>query len=195
MSTTPEPTDDADSTTDGTASIPIDDYDENRQASLLTMKALSRLGLDLPITEPVLRERTPGGDEYVVVVPLGPAIGSGGAKVACMMWGVEEDPDEPITFGIDDREADTWVEGFPAEEINRWVRPDVDAAYETYPVERVGENRFRLVSSTDFFDAYDGEGVGVGDDELDGGELDDAPAGVVETPDTTLEADDDPMYY
>jgi hypothetical protein len=189
MSSTPDPTDETDPTTDDAAEISIDDYDENRQAGLLTMKALSRLGLDLPINEPVLRERTPAGDGYVVVVPLGPAIGSGGAKVACMMWGVEEDPDQPITFGIDDRETDTWVEGFPAGEINRWVRPDVDAPYETYPVERVGENSFRLVASTDFFDSYDGGG-----DDSDEGS-DEAPPGVVESPDTTLAAGEDPTYY
>lgn len=182
--------DDSSPSADEAEPISIDDYDENRQAGLLTMKALDRLGLEVPVNEPLLRERTPGGDDYVVVVPLGPAIGSGGAKVACMMWGVEEDPDDPITFGIDDRETDTWVEGFPAEEINGWVRPDEDAEYETYPVERIGENRFELVASTDFFDSYDGErGEPADENRTDG------PAGVVETPDTTLEADDDPMYY
>lgn len=192
MSSTPEPTDETDTTTDGTA-ISLDSFDENRQAGLLTMKALSTLGLHVPINEPVLRERTPGGDEYVVVVPLGPAIGSGGAKVACMMWGVEEDPADPITFRIDDRETDTWVEGFPAEEINRWVDPRTDADYETYPVEKAGENSFRLVASTDFFDSYDGECADALYDRPD--EASSEAPGVLETPDTTLEADDDPMYY
>ncbi|QLD91092.1 hypothetical protein HWV07_19400 [Natronomonas salina] len=190
MSTTPDPADETDQTTDGTAAISLDEFDENRQAGLLTMKALNRLGLHLPINEPVLRERTPGGDDYVVVVPLGPAIGSGGAKVACMMWGVEEVADDPISFTIDDRETDTWVEGFPAEELNRWVHPDVDAEYETYPVERTGENSFRLVASTAFFDSYDGE-----DAEQRYEPPADEPDGVVETPDTDLEPDADPMYY
>lgn len=189
MSTRPDPTDDPDAATDSTDAVSLENFDENRQAGLLTMKALDRLGLDVPINEPLLRERTPGGDDYVVVVPLGPAIGSGGAKVACMMWGVEEDPTSPITFTIEDRETDTWVEGFPAEEINGWVDPAVDAEYDIYPVERVDEERFELVASTDFLDTYDGEGAD-GDDPSD-----DGPAGVVEAPDTTLDPDDDPTYY
>lgn len=190
MSSTPDPTDDSDAPTDGDASISLDDFDDNRQAGLLTMKALSRLGLHIPINEPVLRERTPGGDDYVVVIPLGPAIGSGGAKVACMMWGVEEVPDDPITFTIDDRETDTWVEGFPAEDLNRWVHPDVDAEFETYPVEKAGDNSFRLVESTAFFESYDSEHA----DQLYEKPGED-PDGVVETPDTALDPDDDPMYY
>lgn len=192
MSTRPDPPDDhdPDTATDSTGGVSLERFDENRQAGLLTMKALNRLGLEVPINEPLLRERTPGGDDYVVVVPLGPAIGTGGAKVACMMWGVEEDTTAPITFTIDDREADTWVEGFPAEEINGWADPAVDAEYETYPVERVDEERFELVASTDFLDSYDGADAEAADESSD-----DASDGVVEAPDTTLDPDDDPTYY
>lgn len=189
MNSTPDPADESANPTEDTTSIALDRLDENRQAGLLTMEALSRLGLELPTNEPVLRERTPGGEEYVVVVALGPAIGSGGAKVACMMWGVEEDPEDPITFGIDDRETDTWVEGFPAAALNRWVDPDADAEYETYPVERVDDDRFRLVASTDFFDAYEQAG-GDGDASTDG-----ESTGAAEAPGTALDPGDDPTFY
>lgn len=187
----------ADTQTDTTAEtenepdgVDIDQFDDNRQAALLSLKALNKLGLQIPVNQPILRQKTTDSTDYLVIIPLGPAIGNGGAKVACMVWDVTEDTDEPITFTIDNREAETWVEGFSADELNTWVNPTVDAEYDTYPLEKDGENRFRLVETSPFLDAFDTDTASDDSPSPSAGQTE-----MVQPPDTTLDAPDDPMYY
>jgi hypothetical protein len=173
-------------------SIDLDQFSENRQAAMLMLQAVKKLGLHPPVNEPILREATPAGDDYLIIIPLGPAIGEGGAKIACMVFDVKENPDRPITFEIDDREAETWVEGYHADEINSWVHPDTDADYETYPVEKIGEKRFEVVESTPFYDSYDHEHA---EELYSTPDTDDTAPGVMSPPDTDLSPTDDPGFY
>jgi len=182
--------------------VTIDEYDGDTKSKLLTLKALESIGLNIPINTPFLREQTPGSDDYLVIVPLGPAIGSGGAKVACMVWDVTEDPSTPISFTITDRERDTWVEGFPASQLNDWVQ-NPDSNFTTYPLERSSETRFRLVETNAAFEAPAPPKAEHETDDPDPCQTPAAPHDQPASPhddplgsvDTTLTPGNDPAFY